>query len=157
MCGKLDTKSVISSFLTSLVAETTINRTDVKQMTHENFLAMLKGGKKDARVLEEFESTSNKGSIMTNSRDRSSGSEVAERIAGKSSSGSSGAAGGITWNALLDEYPLAGQSMALKVRNTCKTLHLGLRYCISLNFVTYSFFTNYVFPRLKTIPIYMHM
>jgi hypothetical protein len=100
-------------------------------MTHENFLAMLKGGKKDARVLEEFESTSNKGSIMTNSRDRSSGSEVAERIAGKSSSGAAGAAGGITWNALLDEYPLAGQSMALKVRNICKILqYLGLRYCI---------------------------
>lgn len=131
MCGKLDTKSVISSFLISLVAETTINRTDVKQMTHENFLAMLKGGKKDARVLEEFETSSNKGSIMTNSRDRSSGSEVAERIAGKSSSGSSGAAGGITWNALLDEYPSAGQSMALKVRNICKTVkYLGLRYCI---------------------------
>ena len=102
--------------------ETTINRTDVKQMTHENFLAMLKGGKKDARVMEDFDSSSNKGSIMTHSRDRSSGSEVAERIAGKSSSGASGTAGGITWNALLDEYPLAGQSMALKVRYTYSTL-----------------------------------
>ena len=72
--------------------------------------------------MEDFDSSSNKGSIMTHSRDRSSGSEVAERIAGKSSSGASGTAGGITWNALLDEYPLAGQSMALKVRYSYSTL-----------------------------------
>lgn len=85
-------------------------------MTHENFLAMLKGQKEDVKVMEEFDAKTRKSKQLSSSDRKSSTQDKAvERSSGNSSSGASGAAGGITWNALLDEYPLAGQSMALKV------------------------------------------
>ena len=84
-------------------------------MTHENFLAMLKGQKEDVKVMEEFDAKTQKSKQLSSS-DRKAHDNAVERSTGNSSSGASGSAGGITWNALLDEYPLAGQSMALKVR-----------------------------------------
>lgn len=82
-------------------------------MTHENFLAMLKGQKEDAKVMEEFEAVTSKGKPLTNNNKL-----PREKVSGSSSTGASGSAGPVTWNALLDDYPLAGQSMALKVRTT---------------------------------------
>lgn len=84
-------------------------------MTHENFLAMLKGQKEDAKVMEEFEAVTSKGKSSINN-DKSSRGKSSEKSSGSSSTGASGSAGPVTWNALLDDYPLAGQSMALKVR-----------------------------------------
>jgi hypothetical protein len=86
-------------------------------MTHENFLAMLKGQKEDAKVMEEFEAVTSKGKSTTNN-DKLSRGKSSEKSSGSSSTGASGSAGPVTWNALLDDYPLAGQSMALKVRSS---------------------------------------
>ena len=99
------------------VPETEIHRTDVKQMTHENFLAMLKGQKDDEKVMEEFESAT----LKTKSNDALKKGKTGSVQAPSSSSGNNGSGSvstgrtGITWNALKDDYPLAGQSMALKV------------------------------------------
>ena len=86
-------------------------------MTHENFLAMLKGQKDDEKVMEEFESAT----LKTKSNDALKKGKTGSVQAPSSSSGNSGSGSvstgrtGITWNALKDDYPLAGQSMALKV------------------------------------------
>ena len=88
-------------------------------MTHENFLAMLKGQKDDEKVMEEFESAT----LKTKSNDALKKGKTGSVQAPSSSSGNNGSGNGsvstgrtgITWNALKDDYPLAGQSMALKV------------------------------------------
>lgn len=80
-------------------------------MTHENFLAMLKGQKEDTKAMEEFEAATSRTKISKDERSKKGIPHA------PSSSGAAGpGAGGITWNALRDEYPLAGQSMALKVK-----------------------------------------
>ena len=96
------------------VGETTIHRTDVKQMTHENFLAMLKGQKEDTKAMEEFEAATSKTKVSKDERSKK-GIPQAPSSSGAADPGASGT----TWNALRDEYPLAGQSMALKVKTVC--------------------------------------
>ena len=82
-------------------------------MTHENFLAMLKGQKEDTKVMAEFEAAASR----TKSSEKSSTGipQAPSSSSASNSTGGAGRAGAITWNALLDDYPLAGQSMALKV------------------------------------------
>lgn len=109
--------------------DTEINRpgVGVKQMTHENFLAMLKGlpaGKTDVDATEDFAAAASGAEKKElNSIKKSARAKAAAVIgstpgsSGSSSSGAGAPAAGVTWNALLDDYPLTGQSMALKVRN----------------------------------------
>jgi hypothetical protein len=103
-------------------------------MTHENFLAMLKGQKEDAKVMEEFEAVTSKGKSTINN-DKLSRGKSSEKSSGSSSTGASGSAGPVTWNALLDDYPLAGQSMALKVRTSSP-----LRSALFLNLLLHLIF-----------------
>lgn len=80
-------------------------------MTHENFLAMLKGQKEDSKAMEEFEAATSNTKIPREERSKK-GIPQAPSSSGATSTGGNG----ITWNALRDEYPSAGQSMALKVK-----------------------------------------
>jgi hypothetical protein len=105
--------------------DTEVHRPGVKQMTHENFLAMLKGlpeGKKDDATEDFAAAASGAEKRELDSIKKSARAKAATVIggtqgsSGSSSSGAGAPAAGVTWNALLDDYPLAGQSMALKVR-----------------------------------------
>jgi len=103
--------------------DTEVHRPGVKQMTHENFLAMLKGlpeGKKDDATEDFAAAASGAEKRELDSIKKSARAKAATVIggtqgsSGSSSSGAGAPAAGVTWNALLDDYPLAGQSMALK-------------------------------------------
>ena len=136
------------------MTETEIHRTDVKQMTHENFLAMLKGQKEDTKVMAEFEAATNK----TKSNEKSKKSITQAPSSSSSSAGNSvggtGRTGEITWNALLDDYPLAGQSMALKVNHNKKSnliLYLQISNCLHCFFYFHFLFSFFMHVQIAMI------
>jgi hypothetical protein len=102
--------------------DTEVHRPDVKQMTHENFLAMLKG--LPAGEKEDATTSSSKAKALDSDNKplRAKEGTVAHSSSSRTADAPSGSS--VTWNALKDDYPLGSQSMALKVINN----HLIILY-----------------------------